>query len=190
MEVEDMARPSAKGTMIEAALALIADEGVTALTLDAVAERAGVTKRGLIYHFPTKYDLILTLHAHLATQIDDNLRQTIDCEPEEADLIKRTQAYVQVITQIPNNVAKRLVAEAASETEWLTPWKDLYARWFPEDTDETLAASYPEHVYSRCRIARLAADGFWANETTPASTEMRQHISNDILNILSIKKYC
>ncbi len=52
--------------MIEAALRVIEDRGVHSLTLDAVAEEAGVTKRGLIYHFPSKSALILGLHVHLA----------------------------------------------------------------------------------------------------------------------------
>ena len=50
------------------AAALVAHEaGPANLSLDAVAERAGISKGGLLYHFPTKQDLLKALvERHLA----------------------------------------------------------------------------------------------------------------------------
>ena len=39
-------------------------EGLLAMTLDRIAEEAGVSKGGLLYHFPSKDELIVALLTH------------------------------------------------------------------------------------------------------------------------------
>ena len=45
--------------ILEAAAKLVLAEGASSLTLDAVAKMAGISKGGLLYHFPSKEALIL-----------------------------------------------------------------------------------------------------------------------------------
>ncbi len=55
-----MATQAARNTrsqLLDAAEAVVAAEGVRALTLDAVAARSGISKGGLLYHFRSKEDL-------------------------------------------------------------------------------------------------------------------------------------
>lgn len=47
-----------RGEILEAALRLMSQHGVQALTLDAVAREAGVSKGGLVHHFKTKEELV------------------------------------------------------------------------------------------------------------------------------------
>ena len=47
--------------LCQAAVELIAEQGAAHLTLSAVAERAGVSKGGLLYHFPSKRALLEAL---------------------------------------------------------------------------------------------------------------------------------
>jgi AcrR family transcriptional regulator len=44
-------------------------DGVSAMTLEAVAKEAGVSKGGLLYHFSSKDDLIAAMLAHHANRI-------------------------------------------------------------------------------------------------------------------------
>jgi AcrR family transcriptional regulator len=44
--------------IISAAAKLFYNEGIKSVSVDAVAEKAGVTKRTLYYHFASKDDLI------------------------------------------------------------------------------------------------------------------------------------
>src|SRR5687767_9360847 len=44
--------------ILEAAAELVGDVGARRLTLDAVAERAGLSKGGLLYNFPSKDALL------------------------------------------------------------------------------------------------------------------------------------
>ncbi|WP_285539559.1 TetR/AcrR family transcriptional regulator [Brucella sp. NBRC 12950] len=50
--------PPTRDRIINAAAKLFSMDGVRAVSLDAVAEKAGVTKRTLYYHFESKDDLI------------------------------------------------------------------------------------------------------------------------------------
>lgn len=57
--IEAMARqPVARDAVLDAFEQLLIDVGERAATLDAVAKRAGVSKGGLLYHFPNKEALI------------------------------------------------------------------------------------------------------------------------------------
>lgn len=179
-----MARPSARPKLIEVALAVIEEHGIAALTLDSVAAEAGVTKRGLLYHFPSKHALLTGLHEELAAQIEQELLDATGKEPEGASLVERTKGYVRASLRSPTTVEMRLIMEAANEPEWMEPWFRVYRRWFPEaeqpveDLDE---------LSLRCLVARMAADGSWGYEitlTSPLTPEARERLAASILAVL------
>lgn len=62
--------PSTRERIVQAAGKLFHAEGIRAVSVDAVAEKAGVTKRTLYYHFRSKDDLIA---AYLETRDQPNL---------------------------------------------------------------------------------------------------------------------
>ncbi|MFD2469976.1 TetR/AcrR family transcriptional regulator [Amycolatopsis silviterrae] len=179
-----MARPSARPKLIEAALTVVAERGIAALTLDAVAEEAGVTKRGLIYHFPSKHALLTGIHEDLAARMERELLDATGQEPEGASLLERTRGYVRAATRSPTNVEMRLIMEAANEPDWIAPWERVYRRWFPEEEQsvETL-----DELSLRCLVARMAADGSWGYEsmlTSPLSPRARERLTASILDVL------
>ena len=178
-----MARPSARPRLIEAALAVVEQRGITALTLDAVAEEAAVTKRGLIYHFPTKHALITGIHEELAARSERELLEATGREPEGASLLERTRGYVRAALDTPNRVEMRFLMEAANEPEWLAPWERVYRRWFPEDTPvEEL-----DGLGLRCHLARMAADGSGGYERVlyePLTLLARERLIDGILALL------
>jgi AcrR family transcriptional regulator len=62
--------PDTRALIIQSAAVLFYGEGLRAVSMDAVAEKAGLTKRTLYYHFPSKDDLIA---AYLAERDNPNL---------------------------------------------------------------------------------------------------------------------
>ena len=52
-----MGRPSARNALIECAIELILEGGVEALTYEGLAERSGLSKGGVLYHFPSREEL-------------------------------------------------------------------------------------------------------------------------------------
>ncbi len=161
-----MARPSARNTLIDAALPVVEERGITALTLDAVAEEAGVTKRGLLYHFPSKHALLAGIHEHLAARVEQNLLKYAGKDPEEASLVERTRAYVRAATSTPSTVEMRLIMEAANEPEWMAPWERVYRRWFPEATRPSTSSTN-----SRC----AASSREWPPTARGAMRASRPH---------------
>ncbi|NRG41831.1 TetR family transcriptional regulator [Rathayibacter sp. VKM Ac-2804] len=64
----------ARDRVLDAFEALLIDQGERAATLDAVAKAAGVSKGGLLYHFPSKDALV----DGLVGRLDDRLAEDID----------------------------------------------------------------------------------------------------------------
>ncbi len=64
--------PDTRGKIVQAASRLFYDEGIGRVSMDAVAEKAGVTKRTLYYHFDSKDDLVA---AYLDARDQPNLKQ-------------------------------------------------------------------------------------------------------------------
>ncbi|GGG80471.1 TetR/AcrR family transcriptional regulator [Corynebacterium pelargi] len=153
-----MARKNARNGLIQAALEVVEEGGMGALSLDTVAQRAGVTKRGLLYHFPTKHALITGVHQQLAAHFEQALKEATGTALEEATLRERTQGYVEAALSAPSVGEKRFLIEASQEPEWLEPWMQVYLRWFPEDQTPIGELSKEELL---CLVARMSADGAW-----------------------------
>ncbi len=66
-----MAAKSASESILEAAEAIVVEQGASFMTMDAVAARAGVSKGGLIYHFPSQESLM----SALIQRFTDHLQQ-------------------------------------------------------------------------------------------------------------------
>ena len=54
-------RASSYNTIIDSAEAVIIEAGASHMTLDAVAAKAGVSKGGLLHHFPSKVALLIAM---------------------------------------------------------------------------------------------------------------------------------
>ena len=63
-------RPSSRERILAAAVDLVAETGALHFSLDAVAARAGVSKGGLLYNFPSKETLLKALVAHHLVELD------------------------------------------------------------------------------------------------------------------------
>ena len=70
MNAGTVVRNSSRETLLDAAQAIVSEQGVAAMTLENVAARAGVTKGGLIYHFKTREMLLQALIERMVEQIE------------------------------------------------------------------------------------------------------------------------
>ncbi|MBT8154077.1 TetR/AcrR family transcriptional regulator [Epibacterium ulvae] len=89
--------PSAKNRILDAANRLFYGEGIRAVSVDAIATRAGLTKKTLYYHFKSKDDLI---EAYLASRDQPNLalfRKWFD--EAEGDLADKAEAIFVNLAQ-------------------------------------------------------------------------------------------
>lgn len=70
-----MPRISKKTEVLKAALTIIENEGVHAVTYDALATATGMSKSGLIYHFPSRHDLLIECHRFCAARWEAELEE-------------------------------------------------------------------------------------------------------------------
>ncbi len=72
-----MPRTSSRDRILDALQSLLIDQGLYAVTLESVAETAGVSKGGLLYHFPSKEALITGLARRLAALAEVEFEEAI-----------------------------------------------------------------------------------------------------------------
>lgn len=86
-------RPSSRGKILAAAADLACEAGPGSLSLEAVAQRAGVSKGGLLYNFPTKAKLLQGLVEDYLDGFEAALDAATDPENGGESLL---EAYVRL----------------------------------------------------------------------------------------------
>jgi len=71
-------RNSKRSVILEAAARRVAQSGAAHLTIDAVAKEAGISKGGLLYHFPSKEALLVGMLEQLLASARKHLRGIVD----------------------------------------------------------------------------------------------------------------
>lgn len=69
-----------RGALIKAGYAEILEKGIQKVTLDSVVARAGSSKGGALYYFPTKEDLLYAVLQWLLTQLNRTLDEVTHSE--------------------------------------------------------------------------------------------------------------
>jgi AcrR family transcriptional regulator len=152
-----MPRPSSKERLLNAAAEVLLSEGAEALTLEAVARQAGVSKGGLFYHFPSKQALVAAMIERLTGAFDRALAET---GTEPGDFLR---AYLQATipehpaaTDAPaDRVTAALLAGVLVDPAALTPLRERFAAWQARVIDDGIDPTAATAV-------RLAIDGWWA----------------------------
>lgn len=171
-------RESKREAALEAAKQVVQREGVTALSYESVAAEAGLTKGGLLYHFPSREDLLLALHEHVAGQWEQCMRNEVEDDAATLSNTAKTAAYV-CASQSPDRAELLLTLEAISDESARAVWNGVYDRWaapVPETAgDDQAMARF---------IARLAADGLWFYESISEHAmppEVRERLVAEII---------
>lgn len=152
-------RPTKKQALIAAALSLVAEQGYSALTLDGVGQAAGVSKGGVLYHFPTKDALVVAMIEQLAIGLDAAQPDDLGGDPKVPGAAAR--AYLESIMRPTEPAEHRatfaMLAAVAHDPDLLAPLQEQYRRW----GDRLDADGLPG---VDAQIVRLAADGLWVAE--------------------------
>lgn len=150
-------RPSQRTNILDAALRLLQNPDGGDLTLDGVAREAGMSKPGLMYHFPTREALMLAVVDHAAAGFVATMEAALGTPREKASPAERIAAYAAAAAQGETSRGEYAIySEAAYRPDLAGPWLDRVGPWLelPDDVD-------PD-TRTRLTVARLAADGLWA----------------------------
>lgn len=157
-----MSRPSNRPAIMDAALRVAERVGVGALTIEAVAAEAGLTKGGVIYHFPTKAELLTGIHIELAARWERQLRELLGVDPAEAPPQDRLAAYIRASAETATPGEYLFVSDAETTRANAEPWDEVSIRWVPDAPQPAADGSYSPAAMRRF-IAQLAADGLWSH---------------------------
>ncbi|MFG1999197.1 TetR/AcrR family transcriptional regulator [Spirillospora sp. NPDC048911] len=143
-----------KEALLDAAEAVLSEHGTQALTLTAVADRAGVSKGGLLYHFSSKEALVKALVTRVIDEFDGLIAELDDGTPGSY-----SRAYVEATFKVFTDGARTYrrwsaITAAATDPELAEPLNEAMARWHGRDPAE-------DRDPAAGRIVRLAAEGLW-----------------------------
>ena len=179
-------RPSQREHILDAADGVVRQEGAAHLTLEAVAERAGVSKGGLLYHFKTKELLLQAMvdrHFDLLSERHAAALATLPPGPG-----RELKAFVRVAATHEKCAEERragcsMLAATANDPRLLAPFR-RFQTWRLRLIEEATAAGLP---FTRMALASLALDGLTLLEMlqlSPYDATQRRAILEDILRLI------
>lgn len=86
-----------RAALLDATWELLEQHGSDHVTMAAVAERAGVSRRAIYLHFGSRAELLLALHAHVDERLD--LEASVRRVTGAADAVAALDAFVEHLTE-------------------------------------------------------------------------------------------
>ena len=175
-----MAR-TGKQRIIEGALELLRTQGGGSITLEAAAKQVGLTKPGLMYHFPTKEALMLAVVDHVAARWEQMMIDHLDGPLATASAAKRIRAYAEVaLTERFDRADFAIFFDALYRDALTDAWVRRLQPWL------ALPDDLPAITRARLTAVRLAADGYWVAASTGvfAPADRDHALLTDVLNTL------
>lgn len=169
-----------KQQLLDAAEQVVFTKGASKLTLNAVAKEAGVSKGGLLYHFPSKDELIQAMIQQLIENFENARSQQADHIDGSPDWL---QAYINTtfdpeLSQV--HASAGILAAIANNLNLLEPLRQQYQVW--QQHIETSGIDP-----TRALLLQLAADGLWFAELLQLisfSPEQRQKLLAEMTRLI------
>jgi AcrR family transcriptional regulator len=155
-----------RAQLLESAAFVAVEHGLGSLTLDLVAQRAGVSKGGLIHHFPNKRALIEGLFNYLLIIFESSINNYIEHDSEARGRFSRAYVMASAFPKNEPNESKLhgAFALAMSNDE---PLAESWRKWVISQMEK-----HSEDIYSVVgQIVRYAADGLWLEACTGAQID-------------------
>jgi len=151
----DVAPPDARTRILDAAERIVQAKGVPALTLEAAAREAGVSKGGLLYHFASKEALLMGLLSRLADYISLDFDAVLEAQPPSPS--RATRAVIAWSFDHPEAVCEQHQRSAAvflaafhHDSAMLAPIRDVFARIRDRVREDTLPQGVVLAVMAAC----------------------------------------
>ncbi|WP_332697240.1 TetR/AcrR family transcriptional regulator [Bosea sp. (in: a-proteobacteria)] len=148
-------RRSKKSELLEAAGTIIARSGVEAMTFDRLAAETGVSKGGILYHFPDKERLLTALVEGIVALTDHAIAEAMQNEPEPIRTGRWLRAYIRTAFTNGDEFDRLLgvlIAALPPESPALAPLLAADRRWLEAACDDGLPRGLAIAI-------RLAVDG-------------------------------
>ena len=157
VEVIHVNSNSKRYSILSSASCIVKNHGIEKLTLEFVASEAGISKGGLLHHFPNKEALFKGMVEMLTNDFGSDVQNRVIQDP--IDNGKWSRAYLQSIIEDneENNGINAEIIAALFKKGLLGELQSQYTFW-----QKNLGNDGIDPVIST--IVRLAADGLWFSE--------------------------
>lgn len=157
--------------LLESAAMIAGRDGIASLSLNAVAREAGVSKGGLLHHFPNKQALIFALFARLLAIMEKAITELMAAD--NISYGRFTRAYLRYLSapELTDTQESRqlMVLSLAMPDEPVLRkcWRDWMLDHLAkgDDLDNSHTGT----------LVRYAADGIWLSELTEGRTMSAAH---------------
>ncbi len=165
-------------TIVDAAEAVVIELGAAHMTLDAVAAKAGVSRGGILHHFPTKVTL---LEAMISRLIEARMgsREKIWGELPDSPARGLKAQVLSALLRDKRSVGAPLLAVLAHDPRPTEPVREAIRRSYTE-------IAPPDVKFEKAAVLALAADGLVLLEllrVSPFSEEQRSKVAEELLRI-------
>ena len=123
------------------------------LTIEAVAKRAGLTKPGVIHHFPGKEALTTAVVSRVMDLWEAELNSRVQKGAGDLDRLRAYIDFAFMADFDPSDLA--LLADTNLRDRLVENWIHRLEPWFG------ITAGGNDAEQTACRAARLMADGAW-----------------------------
>ena len=172
--------------LVQAAAHLVLANGINRVTLEQIALEAGVSKGGLLHHFPTKQALLSGLMEQVGEVFGSRIQRHCAQEPVgqpgrlarayirasfeyEADELHLTNAIAKVVSEFPE-----LIEELQGYFQQID--QDMQQDGLPA---------------ARATVIRLACDGLWLSELIGGASmddELRKQMRDELLAMTHLEQ--
>jgi len=172
--------PSSRDKIVDAAEKIVIKVGATHMTLDAVAEKAGVSKGGLLYHFPNKEALLKAMLNRRVQRLEEARKKK--CAELQDGPTREIKAYISSTLdhdRKTDRIGASLLAAAAHDPKLLDPVREDYRRRLNKLIPAGLR-------FERAAVITLAVDGLRLLELlslSPFNEEQRKKVIEEMLRL-------
>jgi len=146
-----------RGQLLAVVRSLLVEQGPHAVTLDAVAKQANVTKGGLQHHFPSKQALLEALSDQLFEEFECSFAKALSQEaPAPA---RHARAYIR--TCFDHSPGGHTVETQRAIGLLALTLPQCRERWHAAMETALAADGNDPETANRLLLCRLAGDGFW-----------------------------
>ncbi|HYL03040.1 MAG TPA: TetR/AcrR family transcriptional regulator [Steroidobacteraceae bacterium] len=126
---------SARERLLDAAERVVVEAGATHLTLDAVAKSAGISKGGLLYHFPSKESLLEGMMARHFREVDARVAARLAASGGKTSRVDVFRERMRVLLELhPERpaVGAAVVAASAEDPTHMAVARQQYRKLLDE----------------------------------------------------------
>lgn len=176
---------STRDNIVDAAMAVVREQGVARLTLDGAAKKAGISKGGILYHFKSKDELITAMVARLIEQCENLQHRHYQALPDGPNRWAKAAILAAFDPCGPSRdpVGGALLAATTVNPDLVRPLnvkvKEWVARIHSDSPNPELAL-----------LMTLAMDGLWLHDMVglrPFDNDGLERLKSQALSLLEIK---